>query len=152
MWLQQVIVEVTVQFSANTRINTKMQARETHTEHRRTCASQTVANKKPTKKQKSKGCPNPKKRNVTKVDKESLSVWQNLKIKFEHFEFWNDICTRGRPFYKLFNDTGLHQIALQNFFQFMLIYAKVFEPIKFCHLPISKYPKLIFLWWVDSKI
>ena len=34
----------------------------------------------------------------------------------------------------------------------MLIYAKIFEPIKICHFLVAKYPKIIFLWWVDEKI
>ena len=35
------------------------------------------------------------------------------KIVFEISEFWNHICTRGRPLHKLFNDIGLNQIAQQ---------------------------------------
>ena len=94
---------------------------------RRSCASpQTVANKIL-----ASGVQETKRRNITKVIKK---VWQNLKLTFGHFQFENDICTRGRPFHKLYIDIYLDQIARQNIFlKFMLIYAKIFEPIKFCN-------------------
>ena len=34
----------------------------------------------------------------------------------------------------------------------MLIYAKISEPIKFCHFLVSKYPKSNFLGCLEEKI
>ena len=60
--------------------------------HRRSSVSQTFANKKYYGEGKllEDSVQEPKRSNGTKVA-ENFEVWQNLKITFQNFEFWNEI-------------------------------------------------------------
>ncbi len=120
---------------------------------RRGCASQTVANKtlQSGKNSGREWCLTTQEMQWYESYSEKLKVSRNNKV-FETFEFWNDICTRGKPLHELFNDIGVDQIAGETFFKFMLIYAKIFGRKKFFHFLVSKYPNIIFLWRLHHKI